>query len=277
MKAKIIEVETERMTLDLSACDRSEIMSIINVAHIDEDEPLWLELVSKQKSEMTIEFGKRCIEQGGGYVECEVHSTDFIKPYLERLKSLTGYEFPEDKKIEIHLLRGVFHTHTMVRTYIHAGILYGHGIGQAYGHGGGEKMNETERDNYAEKRLLECMNQAIAKTIIHPDVPEYIQDRNGWGMVRNPKWRANKIEYAPGTESEKLWQELFGLFVEMGATPEQKEILKRKAYYRNEKEKFPTLHDYQGIHLDGYKTNCSWEDFKAGKVPPLPKPEEQKV
>lgn len=288
---KIISFSREKIEFDLTGMDRKDIKDALSVVGFrDESSDEWLELIMGKRTQVYWQAHKEHSDNGGGFTETTV-STDYIRPYLERLKEWTGWELPIGEEIPINALTGLFHTHGVKEAKITAEKNpYGPGQGSDEGpvkyrllvqgfthvflYSGEQPISETVRKQRAEER---CIRYAIERLGSVQPEREFIETTGGL-YKRNPNYGTGKPSAVTRCcDNEKVWQELFGWWFERHASEGQKAIIARMAHiWSGEKacfnEKWPSLRSYDGIHLDGYATRCSIEDFRAGKVPPVPEP-----
>jgi len=266
--AKIFSVETDKVIICLDGCERAEIASVLSVVGIEEHGELWFDYMAGKLTNVSWCNCKKNSEVGGGFVKFEIEDSDYIAPYLKRLKEVTGFDWPAELEYSIACMREIRHTHAYSEAKIVAGRkLKVTAVDCAYPRVGQEFKTHAEAEAAARRNVTQYLHEALGTT---QHEPEFIQDGRG-KYDRNPNWGTGRpAKTSPGCTSEILWQELFGFWAENYATPEQKAILARQASFRGRKEKWPSLMDYQGIYLDDYKTHISYADFAASKVPELP-------
>jgi hypothetical protein len=264
VNAQIVEVSRERMIIDVSKADRAERIGICRVAGLDEASDGFLDVLTGKAENVVVNFCRRTVAANGGF-ERRTVETDYVKPYLERLKKATGFEMPKGSPLFLHSLREINFTHSVEEAELTDGRLFVRGIGHAYSD---DPINDETRRSTASAGLLRCIEERIGVV----EVPrEFVEADVGRGefFKRNPKYGTGRSERRPGAAFEPLWQELFRFWAENHATQDQKAALKRLARCKGQKEEYPTLRDYGHVYLDGYATVLKFEDFAAGRIPPV--------
>lgn len=295
MTPKLTNFSREKVEFDLTGMDRKSIKDILHVCRYgDEDSNEYIDFLTGQKVAIAQESDKKDFEHGGGFEKVTVES-DFIKPYLDRLLEWTGYAFAAGAEIPIKSLDGIFHTHGVLSAKIifkpnpykafqgsTEGPILSRLIAETYTH---VYLNSNEKDidekRRAEKAEKRCVLQ-VAEELGQVQTPREFIEVQGGLYKRNPDYGSGRPSpINKGCYNENVWQEIFGFWFENFATAGQKEIIARMSHCWEGKkaifnEKYPSLRDYGGIHLDNYCTYVKIEDFKASKVPPVfvPKPKE---
>lgn len=288
MNPKIAHFGRERIEFDLTGMDRKSIKRVLNVVMgRAEDSDEWLALLTGEKKALSYHPHQKDFDRGGGF-EMTTVETDYVVPYLDRLKEWTGFEFPIGAEVPLVAMNDIYHTHGVMSAKMtfapnpyksfqgsDEGPILRRLSVESYTHvflnSNEKEINDSRRKEKAVQRCLQYINEFLGKV----EVPrEYIETGNGL-FKHNPNYASGRpMPIHKGACSESVWQEIFGYWFERHATEGQKAIVARMSHpWGGDKldEKFPTLRDYNGIHCDDYNTSVTIAQFKASEVPPKPK------
>ena len=247
----------EKLTVEVEG--REEAMRVADIFGIEKGNDEWMDLVTGKNSVAERKAGQKHLDNGGGFVRVEI-STDFIGPYLSRLEKTAGavpFDMPLPSMVE------AYHTHIVESAKIVGGKLVASVVLMVYPNIG-KNYDDAER----EKKALENATRYVNEHLGQVEPPsEYIEAGNGY-YKKNPKFGRGEMPCRQAAKNEDVWQEIFGQWFDIQANPAQKELLLRMSTV-SDREKWPSLRDYQGIHLDDYKVFLSWEDFKAAGQPKI--------
>ena len=190
---------------------------------------------------------------------------EFVAPYLEKLKRITGCELSVLPDME---LTDVFpdrlkHTYLLNRLWIEFGSVCYQCFGNA------EKWNGKSAAVNAENYVTRYMAEEFAH---EPLTPEFIANRNGT-YSRNPEYATGrKQKLVPQVTADWFMSALFAWWEAEKATPEQKAIIAGNLLGGKYS---PWWNDYQGVYVaddagpidwdgNGAKArHVKWEEFAA--------------
>jgi hypothetical protein len=187
---------------------------------------------------------------------------EFLQPYYDLLKKVTGYDGPA---FEIAAPRypgnhcvNLCHTHIVADAAISAAGYHAECFIQA------GDWNGQPASWHAPRNLAGYLREALGAT---KQEPEFIEGVAGW-VRRNPNYARVRHAPHPACTSTKLFEAIFGHWLEAHATPEQRELWAQgDACYRGvcrDTLASSMLRNYSNdFHINGYKDRVTFEQFQA--------------
>ena len=222
-----------------------------------ETDPLQFADFIQNQATQTVDIGPRSKRDGCGFVLVRV-ATHHADPYVQLLQRRTGHclEDHEDVIDLVQALGQIGHTRQLVEAFYRPGSIEVCAIVAAYGKF--DQDDDAERTKKAAQWLRHGLEDDLGRTHLEP---EFIGVGNGSLFKVNPEYHRHIHRTAyKEVGNRDVWRALWFHWVENYANKAQRALLDKYASYRNGPT-WPQLTEYQGFHVDNYKTHVTWDDF----------------